>query len=142
MSGDDKKPTPDQERAKRAWQVICDVNAENDEKAKKVFGTQTKKLATRILASGLGPALAFLEAKKYAPRLLQALADWIDFKRPVPRRPGEKTEDLAPRKRLVVRVIQGDADFLRFATTECLAYLLWLVRFAEAEGLVDLNTTE
>lgn len=142
MSADNERPTPDQERAADAWKVIQDVKAEKDDKKKKLFGTQVKKLPTRILTSGLGQALAFLEAKDYAPRLLTALADWIDRKHPVDRHPGERPEDLGGRKRLVVRIIQGNSDFLRYATTECLAYLLWLVRFAEAEGLVDIKIME
>ena len=42
--------------------------------------------------------------------------------------------------RLVVRIIRGDADFQRYATSECLAYLQWLVRFADAEGLTDAES--
>jgi CRISPR-associated protein Cmr5 len=107
---------------------VQDAKALPDEK-KKEFGTQARKLPTRILASGLGPALAFLEAKQYAPKVVEALADWLHKQRPA-RSPAP--ED----KRLVVRIIQEDADFLRYATTECLAYLQWLVRFAEAEKLI------
>jgi CRISPR-associated protein Cmr5 len=120
------KPTPDQERAAHAWKVVEGLKADKDE-VKREFGTQVRKLPTRILTAGLGPALAFLEAKGYAPRLRDALADWMAHKRP-PQGP-------AAEKRLVVRIIHGDADFLRFATAECLAYLQWLVRFTEAEGL-------
>ena len=36
-------------------------------------------------------------------------------------------------RRLLIRVIKGDSDFLRYATAECLAYLQWLVRFTDAE---------
>jgi CRISPR-associated protein Cmr5 len=35
------------------------------------------------------------------------------------------------------RIVQGNSDFLRRATDEVLAYLLWLNRFAEAEGLTE-----
>src|SRR5205807_3442867 len=103
------------------------------EQEKKSFGGQARKLPTRILASGLGPALAFLEAKKTAPGLLNGLAEWVAQQRPV-----RSTEET----RLVVRIIHGDADFLRYATAECLAYLQWLVRFAEAENLVPKDNTE
>jgi CRISPR-associated protein Cmr5 len=125
--------TQDQKRAAHAWNVVTDMKAPTkDVKQRKEFGTQAKKLPTRILTSGLGPALAFLEAKGYAPDLLKALAGWMAKQRP----PEDGVE------RLVVRIVKGDAQFLRYATAECLAYLLWLVRFAEAEGLVDLKTTE
>jgi hypothetical protein len=33
---------------------------------------------------------------------------------------------------LLDRITQGDSDFQRLATAECLAYLEWLVRFADA----------
>jgi hypothetical protein len=33
---------------------------------------------------------------------------------------------------LLERVIQGNSDFQRLATAECLVYLEWLVRFADA----------
>ncbi len=131
--------TQDQKRASHAWDVVAGLKTRvKDEKQRKEFGTQAKKLPTRILTSGLGPALAFLEAKKKAgdqeklgfALLLGALGSWMAKQRPTA--DGEA--------RLVVRIIKGDADFLRYATAECLAYLLWLVRFAEAEGLVDLKT--
>jgi CRISPR-associated protein Cmr5 len=118
--------TLDQQRASHAWELVESVLKQGDDKKKKEFGTQAKKLPTRILTAGLGQALAFLEAKGYAEPLRAGMASWINKRRPVPN--GE---------RLVVRVIQGDADFLRFATAECLAYLQWVVRFADAQGLTD-----
>lgn len=115
--------TLDQKRADHAWRVVSTVVAK-DEKTRKDFGRQAKKLPSRIMASGLGQALAFLEAKGYAPDLREALNNWMSERRPSTGEP-----------RLVVRVIQQDADFLRYATAECLAYMLWLVRFAEAHKL-------
>jgi len=129
MSSGSSLPTLDQKRAHHAWLVIETVEKESD-KAKKEFGTQAKKLPTRIMSAGLGQALAFLEAQKYAPLLRDALADWIQLRHPA--EAGSPDE-----RRLVVRVIKGDADFLRYATAECLAYLQWLVRFADAKGLTD-----
>jgi CRISPR-associated protein Cmr5 len=123
-----KHATLDQKRAKDAWGVVQAV-LKLDEKDRKEFGTQAKKLPARIMAAGLGQALAFLEAKGKTPDLLDALAGWVHQRRPA-----------AGDRRLVVRVIEGDADFLRFATAECLAYLQWLVRFADAHKLTD--TTE
>lgn len=118
--------TLDQRRASDAWKVVQDVKAGNDEKKKKEFGTQAKKLPMRIMAAGLGHALAFLEGKGYAESLRSALNEWARK-----RREPEQGEDA----RLFVRIIQKDADFQRWATAECLAYLRWLVRFADAEDL-------
>ena len=38
---------------------------------------------------------------------------------------------------LLLAIIYGNSDFLRRATDEVLAYLLWLNRFAEAENLTE-----
>ena len=49
----------------------------------------------------------------------------------MPTPPQAKTVDL------LERIVKGNSDFLRRATDEVLAYLVWLKRFAEAEGLTD-----
>jgi CRISPR-associated protein Cmr5 len=106
-----------QRRAKHAWGVVeaqC-VRSGFDE-----FGDQAKKLPMRILTSGLGQSLAFLRAKGKAPELVTALTEWMqDYQ------PGKPRD-------LLERITQGDSDFQRLATSECLAYLEWLVRFADA----------
>ncbi len=38
-------------------------------------------------------------------------------------------------KHLLESIIKGDSEFLRRATDEVIAYLQWLNRFAEANGL-------
>ncbi len=125
------QPTLEQRRASHAWDVVQQAKNKQgphkDQDPKK-FGGQAKKLPTRIMAAGLGQALAFLKAKNYAPGLLVALTDWI--KQRIPPH-GNEPEDL------LERIIKGDSDFLRRATDEVLAYLIWLNRFAEAEGLTE-----
>ena len=63
--------TLDQHRAKHAWEAVQRAKRRDglhqDQDPKK-FGGQAKKLPVRIMASGLGQALAFLKAKDYAPR--------------------------------------------------------------------------
>jgi CRISPR-associated protein Cmr5 len=120
-----KPKTLDQQRAEHAWDVIQKVKGKA-EAEKKQFGTQAKKLPARIMAAGLGQALAFLMAKEYAQDLQSALSDWL-----AERRKPRPDED----RRLLVRLLRGDADFQRYATAEALAYLVWLVRFADAEKL-------
>ncbi len=131
----EQKQTLDQKRAAHAWEVATEIaklsDKDKDEaKEKSDFAIQVKKLPTRILTAGLGQALAFLASKKkekeFVPRLQNALADWIAL-----RRTCKDGED----KRLFVRVIKSDTDFLRYATAECLAYLTWLVRWCDALGL-------
>src|SRR5262249_55921261 len=135
MAAEAKVPSLDQQRANHAWhavQRVLEKHKNDREKAKKVGG-QARKLPTRIIASGLGQALAFLKAKDYAPDLLIALSDWVLNK---PKDPAG-TKPLPEDKALLLKIIQGDADFLRRATDEALAYLMWLTRFAEAEKLTE-----
>jgi CRISPR-associated protein Cmr5 len=129
--------TLDQLRARHAWEVVQGVRSKYAKKENgkellgregKEFGTQVKKLPTRIIAAGLGQALAFLEAKEYAPELREALTNWLGQRRPPA--PGEDAS-------LLVRIIRSNADFQRYATAECLAYLVWLVRFADACKLTE-----
>jgi len=117
--------TLDQRRANHAWDVVQRAKPKSD--AKK-FGGQAKKLPTRIMAAGLGQALAFLKAKGYTPDLLTELSTWLTQR--IPPKQGEPND-------LLERIVKGDSDFLRRATDEVMAYLLWLNRFAEAEGLTD-----
>jgi CRISPR-associated protein Cmr5 len=124
-------PTLDQRRASHAWQTIVSVKQLKPEEAKRLGG-QAKKLPTRIIASGLGQALAFLKAKNYAPQLLLALSRWVLFERNEDKPPGSLADDA-----LLQSIIHGNSDFLRRATDEVLAYLLWLNRFAEAENLTE-----
>lgn len=124
-------PTLDQRRASHAWEAV--QRAEKRDGAHrtqdpKKFGGQAKKLPVRIMASGLGQALAFLTAKDYSPGLLTELSAWIATR--VPPKSNEPRD-------LLERIIQGESDFLRRATDEVLAYLQWLNRFAEARGLTE-----
>lgn len=137
------RPTLEQRRARHAWDAIQEVletyphqtikeKRVAHEKAKKIGG-QAKKLPTRILASGLGQALAFLKAKNYAPEVLIRLGDWVLDKRANP----QSKKPLPADKALVEAIVKGTSDFLRQATDEALAYLQWFNRFAEAEHLTE-----
>ena len=153
MTGKSKQ-TLAQRRSAHAWQVIQTAMAETEsgrsvyltknakqepeatERGKKLAG-QMKKLPTRIIAAGLGQALAFLRAKKDAPLLEHALADWLLRAR---ESETSTTFDLKPDagKELLERLVQHwTAQDLRRQTQEALAYLPWLIRFAEAEGFME-----
>lgn len=133
-------PTLDQRRAAHAWKAVetfADHNAPktNDKRqpndAAKKYTVHSRKLPTRIIASGLGQALAFLLAKNYCPDLLQALGHWVLEKKDFPASPKE----LPAADKLLKALIDGDSEKLRLYTAEALAYLQWLVRFVEALGL-------
>ena len=134
--------TLQQRRAGHAWQAVKAIvrqhvrhetgKAAADETAKK-YGGQAKRLSTRIMAAGLGQALAFLYAKRYTPDLLRDLGDWVlNARGRSGSRQGALGEDA-----LLEAVVNGHTTFLRWATDEVLAYLAWLNRFAEAEGLSE-----
>ena len=126
------RQTLDQRRAAHAWEAVKRAkeakSGKHNERDPKKFGGHARKLPMRILAAGLGQAVLFLEAKGEAPGLLDELADWLLVQRPS--RTGQPP-------RLIEKIIGGDAATLRHLTEESLAYLQWLVRFAEAEGLTD-----
>lgn len=122
------RQTLEQKRAKHAWELVVKAKSLSGDK-KKELGIELKKMPTRIIASGLGQSLAYLEAKKKATLIADGLSDWVAVMRPVSGGKGEKS--------LKMRIINGDADFLRWATAESLAYLQWFVRLAEAEGIKD-----
>ncbi|MCX7666009.1 MAG: type III-B CRISPR module-associated protein Cmr5 [Gemmataceae bacterium] len=114
--------TPDQKRAKHAYDVVRNLKdgTEFDE-----FYGASQKLPVRIMASGLGQALAFIRAKNKTPALVKALGDWV--LRDLP----EKDRDL------LNAIITGDADKLREYTSEAMAYLQWVNRFCEAREKIS-----
>ncbi len=134
----ESQPTPDQLRAKHAWKVVNFILKEYPpemvggksvpHKSAKAFGGAARKLPVRIMASGLGQALAFLRAKNKTRDLLEALGDWVL---------GERTQNA-----LLDAVVNGTADSLRENTAAVLAYLQWLNRFCEANHLTDEVTSE
>jgi len=139
---DTSAPTLEQRRAKHAWEAVQSVvqamqNGTEGDKAKaRDFGGQAKRLPMRIMAAGLGQALTFLLAKKYAPNLLEVIGDWVlERTNPDSQRPRPPASDA-----LIQQIINGDSNFLRRATDETLAYLRWLIRFADAVGLTDDST--
>jgi CRISPR-associated protein Cmr5 len=127
------KKTPDQERANDAWNRIKSVKEQLSKDEQRDYAGEARKLPVRIMASGLGQALAFIRAKAASKkeslgRLHDDLSDWVLNTR----LPAAKNPD-----GLLGAVIHGDSDFLRRATDETLAYLAWLNRFAEAEKLTE-----
>ncbi len=127
----DTPATLEQRRAHDAWDAVARARKHQD--GGKEYAGEARKLPARIMTSGLGLAVAFIlaKAKEKKPNLKQLHEDltrWIVEKRKIP---------AAVPKSLCESITKGDADFLRRATDEALAYLVWLNRFAEAEGLTD-----
>jgi len=116
----------DQRRAMHAWNLVQRAMTEEHSET---FRGQAKKLPIRIMTAGLGQALAFLEAKHYAPSLISGITEWI-FN-------GRMIQAAQPVSSLTVAIMQGDSMFLRQVTDEVLAYMQWVNRFAEAEGSTE-----
>jgi CRISPR-associated protein Cmr5 len=148
------RQTTEQRRAAHAWSVIELIRAARDDKGRpkylssnqkgepiateagKKLGTEMKKLPTRIIAAGLGQALAFVHAKEAATVVEQALTDWLKH------RPESFDADRTPAKTgcgpLLDEIVhRWSASKLRQQTEEALQYLPWLSRFAEAAGLME-----
>jgi len=109
-----------QQRAAAAWACIEAVEGTNDAGLQKKYGSLVRGLSAMIHTNGLGQTLAFLKAKggEHHNTLLQHLSDWVS-----------QGHDL-----LQKIMAQGTSSTAyRHLTTETLAYLLWLKRFAEAK---------
>lgn len=122
-----KQQTLDQRRARHAWDAVSAMKFRPSDA--KAFRGQAKKLPMRIHAAGLGQALAFAREKGKTPDLLREIGDWVLEKRLNPDSNATKPDE----KALLTEIIERDALFLRRATEETLAYLLWLNRFAAVE---------
>ncbi len=132
-----------QQRARHAWETVKTVKAKGPAVAKD-FGGQAKRLPMRVRAAGLGQALAFVRAKARPGTrdekpglilLLERLGGWV-----LPRLdPAMAAPDSD--SALLQAILEHDATFLRRATLEAMAWLEWVNRFAEAEGLGDDHDT-
>ncbi len=128
----------EQQRAASAWTMIETVTGE---KLQKKYGTLARKLPTMIQMNGLGSTLAFLKSKYKKDEghqyIFDHLSNWVaayvdsktpqDFDRLVERATKEKQRDLLD----IVR--KEDMDVYRRATTEAIAYGIWLKRYVEAK---------
>lgn len=139
-----RRQTIEQERSREAWNDIESIMAlrtsENpeDRKVEKKYRTFARKLNAMIQTNGLGQTLAFHFAKSKPPkerpneqnahyRLLEHLSNWMHdrFSKSIE----SNRQGLL---KWVTREETTSEDYRR-ATAECLAFGLWLSRFAEAE---------
>ncbi len=117
--------TLEQQRARHAWEAVDRAKGKNGED----YAREAKRLPVRIMTSGLGASLAFLDAKNKT-EVSDDLADWLLTHRRLFDRGSSQESKTKALKRAIVK---RDADFLRHATEEAMLYLKWLTRFAEAE---------
>jgi len=133
--------TLDQRRASKAWDFVNNLNKEIEEKllsdkekqdsekkkkkieeARKKYRSLALKTPVLILTNGLGQTLAFFKSKGGEHDLLYGhLSKWL-----------VNESKIYDQGELVQKIINGDSTTYRQATTETLAFLNWLKRFAEA----------
>lgn len=128
--------TLEQKRAAFAWKKIHDVRQDMPKKVQEEYNSLVKKAPADIQTNGLGQTVAFWRAKGYEKgnpkddgknaqaQLLGHLTEWLKSSDAL----GLQTENLVE---WVSKTAQVD-DYRR-ATTESIAFLVWLKRFAEAE---------
>jgi CRISPR type III-B/RAMP module-associated protein Cmr5 len=109
-----------QQRAKHAWTEV--EKAFQRPEFDKKFADPAKKMPARIRASGLGQTVAFMRAKEGGD-VVDAVESWC--LRDMPKQ--------ARADALLIQFKDGDANQLRHLTAEALAYLEWLVRFADGK---------
>ncbi len=116
----------DQARALQAWTLIA--KEDNPEKVKSKewegkYGSLVKNFPAMIVTNGLGQALAFLKAKKKEHHLglYRHVSGWVT------------KEIYGVTGDLLEKIIADNSANYRRATTETLAFVAWLKRFAEAE---------
>jgi CRISPR-associated protein Cmr5 len=115
----------DRSRATFAWQNIQSVKSQDNSKYEKEYKTIARRLPTLIQVNGLAQTLAFLKAKG-DPQHLDAfnhLSGWVCH------RFNWNDPDLLHK----ILSPTMDSQLYRLATSETLAFLQWLKRFAEAE---------
>ena len=119
--------TLEQSRAHDAWKAVQEAKsaqtAEN-------YRREAKRLPVRIATAGLGHAIAFANAKGAENEsVADDVARWVLKTL----KAGSSTSKKGAAKGLMKQITEKDADWLRWAMEEALAYLRWLSRFAEAE---------
>lgn len=123
--------TLEQRRARFAWECVEKVKKENFAQD---YGQLAKSAPADILTNGLGQTLAFLRAKGYErgkkkngnnehAYLLENLTYWVK----------SQIHWRSDKELLQWIVEDASTEDYRRATTEALAFLQWLKRFAEAE---------
>ncbi|HLI05881.1 MAG TPA: type III-B CRISPR module-associated protein Cmr5 [Ktedonobacteraceae bacterium] len=151
-----RRQTLEQKRARRAWDNVKwikqeseDEDRKNKDTLQKEYRTRVSQLNTMIQVNGLGAALGFLLSKGEQRRdekgnrfprnaydyLLYHLTWWTSRLFPIPD-PGPATSSEVPPGHAGLLdwiTDQASSSDYRRVTTECLAFGIWLRRFAEAE---------
>lgn len=115
----------EQERAKKAWELVNTVPTGAAEKYKSLV----KSAPVMILTNGLGQTLAFILSKVKGQNeylmLYSHLQQWLGGN--IPWSQNSKNHD-----NLIERIMYENSQINRMATEEALSFLSWVKRFASA----------
>lgn len=124
-----KQRNLERERAQFAWERVEKIKDKAD--LLKEYASLAKSAPADIMSNGLGQTLAFWRAKskdnkeKGHPKLLQHVTDWLTDER---HRFNNKDREI-----INWIISLDDMNQYRRATSEAIAFLIWIKRFAEAE---------
>lgn len=122
-----QRQTLEQGRAKHAFEAATEAAKKSD---KNDYKSYSKKVPMLIKTNGLGATLAFMKSKGKAYKtILDNLESWF--------KESPKLSSIyrtIPGDDLVAKLVECETANYRALTTESLAYLNWLRRFAE--GLI------
>lgn len=132
--------TLDQERARAAWEAVQAVT-KHEEAVQQSYRSLARGFAAMIQMNGIGPACAFLYAKKNRDTpdslayglLLDHIESWLRNHLPTRQdqtQPPQPTEGQDWLIAWLTAATTSNNDWRR-AIVETFAYLLWLRRFAE-----------
>jgi CRISPR-associated protein Cmr5 len=121
-----RRRNTEQRRGERAWQCVQDAKRVLDKKQKE-YRARALGLNAMVQINGLGQTLAFFQAKGRINQeyklLFEQLSKWVS---------GEILHE--ERSDLLAWIVsQASGAQYRQATAECMAFGIWLKRFAEAE---------
>jgi CRISPR-associated protein Cmr5 len=141
-----KRQNNEQQRGRQAWiniQAIKDRDKSSEKKLEKEYRSLARGLNAMIQINGLGQTLGFLQAKAKARekvdekkphyQLLLHLTNWMQEQEHFKAKNSQIMK--SGYNGLLLWIIDPDtsSDDYRRATTECLAFGVWLRRFAEGE---------
>ncbi|MEO1165091.1 MAG: type III-B CRISPR module-associated protein Cmr5 [Chloroflexota bacterium] len=134
---------------KRAKQAFTDVNSVQDS-VQKEYGSLVRGLPALIQSDGLATTLVFLQAKGKAHHkdAYKHIGTWVltkMFENDAPKTANnderkkieKEIKDKVKATQFINWLVEVDSFMYRQATTETMAYLTWLKRFAEAKGIGD-----
>lgn len=124
MSDISNQRSLEQERAKKAWEAVSKAKKSPDYQKK--YKSLARSAPASIQQNGLGQSLAFWRAKpkdEHQIDLFNAISDWV-----------KNQIKWQGNKHLLDWIVQdAKTDEYRRATSEAIAFLQWVKRFAEAE---------